>query len=97
MIHPSPRTRAGCECKNPRNLLRLIGVVAWLAPRKHSIDEASQESGRTLRVGCGNLLGKAVEQLGRERMLLGEYAGRFKVAIGDQQSCAQRRIASPVR
>jgi hypothetical protein len=70
--------------------------VAGLTPRKHSIDEASQESGRTFRVGCGNPLGKAVEQLGRECVLLGEDAGRFKVVIGYQQSCTQRRVAPPI-
>jgi hypothetical protein len=83
--------------RDPRNLLNLIGVVAGLTPRKHGIDEASQESGRTLRVGCGKQLGNAFEQLGCERVLFGEFAGRFKAVIGNQQSCTQRRVASPVR
>jgi len=45
-------------------LLRLIAMVPGLAPRKRRIDEAPHESGRTRRVSCGDLLGKAVEWLG---------------------------------
>ena len=74
-----------------------MSAVAGLTPRKHRINEASQESGSALRVGYGDPLGQAVEQLGCECMLLGKYAGSLKVAISDQQCRTQRYVASPVR